>query len=248
MPRIKIGFTVEAPSTLALDYNYSLYLGLRRILFAFLNERQPRQMAAYKKELPPFTFSQLMIPRRRIELGLLHIESRFLSLQVSSPESAFLDCLIQAFYLSPRLKLLGRPFTAHKVEVIEEPGFADGKRFRMLSPLVLLQRHGNQVRFIGPEDGDLSMRFAESLSSRMRLATGAAPAPSQIHFALNAEYLREKRRVDKLITLRGIHYKAIMAPFSLQAPEAALRFAYQAGIGDKNAFGFGMIETATVIE
>jgi CRISPR-associated endoribonuclease Cas6 len=241
MPRIKIGFAAAAPLTLPLDYNYSLYLGLRRTLFAFLQERQPRLAAAYKKGLPPFTFSQLLVPRRRVELGLLHIDSRFLGLQVSSPDSAFIDHLTQALYRAPRLKLLDRVFTAHKLEPVEEPDW-NGGVFRMLSPLVLIVRQGNKARFVRADDPDLGVRFAENLAARLRTAAGTAHDAAKVSFALDAGYVQARGNVAKLITVHGVHYKAIMAPFSLHAPAALLRFAYQAGIGDKTQFGFGMIE------
>ncbi len=241
MPRIRIGFTVAAPLTLPLNYNYSLYLGLRRTLFAFLQERHPRIAAAYRKALPPFTFSQLLVPRRRVELGLLHIDSRFLSLQLSSPDAPLIDYLTQALQREPRLRLLGRVFTAHQAEPLEDAGTGGGG-FRMLSPLVLTVRQGNRARFVRAEDPDLGVRFAENLVARLRTHGGPVLPPATVDFSLDAAYLRQKGHVAKLITVHGVHYKAIMAPFALYAPAPLLRFAYQSGIGDKTQFGFGMIE------
>jgi CRISPR-associated endoribonuclease Cas6 len=67
-------------------------------------------------------------------------------------------------------------------------------------------------------------------------------------FLPDREYLKKRQgRVTKLITLyegrpEETKNRAFECPFALEGPPELLRIAYESGLGNDNAMGFGMIE------
>ena len=47
--RIKVNLNSDIGISIPFDYNYNIYLNLRKILFQYLNTNKPKYMTKYKK-------------------------------------------------------------------------------------------------------------------------------------------------------------------------------------------------------
>lgn len=242
--RIKINFALERQIRIPIEYNYHLYLALRRTLFAYLRRHEPGLLQSYKLDFPAMTFSQLLIPQRRVEYGFINIESHYLSMLVGSPEERFIEMLAAAVQDRGRFSIYRHQLGVSKIQILEEPYFSPVMKWKLLSPFVLARREKGRVSFARPGDADLSSLLAASLISRYGRLLKRRLGPDEISITLNQDYSRSHKNLTKLISVRNIHYKAIHCPFTLKAPMEIIRPAYAGGIGEKPHYGFGMIELA----
>lgn len=247
--RIKINLHAENDVSIPIEYNYSVYLNLRKTLMDYLGGRKPKLFYKYKKNFPDFTFSQLMIPERRIETGFIHVLGNFLSIFVSADDDSFMEYLVKAVNDKRELSIHGHRFPLKKVEIPDEPEYQPEMKFRMLSPLLLVTIENKKPRFLRPADPDLNQVFASNLVETYNTLHPPTPKNNRplfketdIKIILDQDYMERKRVLTKLITVRGINYKTILSPIVLQGDPELIRFGYRRGLGFKPNFGFGMIE------
>lgn len=240
--RIKINLLSQPPVSIPIEYNYNIYLGLRKILFDFIGTNKPKLFNRYKKMFPDFTFSQLMIPDRNIEYGFIEITGTYLSFFVSSIDDTFMEYLVKALNHAGEFSVHNKPFKIKKIEVVEDPEFSEEMKFRMLSPLLLIKEADGKVVFVRPEDSDLDDIFSRYLVERYNTLFRTGYESKQIKFELDQDYLERRKSLTRLLTIRNINYKTILAPFRLKGDVDLIKFAYTNGIGTKTNYGLGMID------
>jgi CRISPR-associated endoribonuclease Cas6 len=240
--RIKINLLSQPFISIPIDYNYNIYITLRRILFDYLSAAKPKLFNRYKKAFPDFTFSQLMIPERKVELGFIEITGSYLSFYVSSGDDTFMEYLAKAVNQVGEFPVHNKIFKLKKIEVIEPPEFLPEMKFRMLSPLLLVRLKGDKVVFVRPEDSDLDDIFSSRLAARYNDLFKGNYAGKDIKIRLDQGYVERKKSLTRLLTIRNINFKTIFAPFTLKGAVDLIAFAYHNGIGEKTHFGLGMIE------
>ncbi|MCP4153791.1 MAG: CRISPR-associated endoribonuclease Cas6, partial [bacterium] len=211
-------------------------------LFDFLSANKPKLYNKYKKHFPLFTFSQLMIPSRRIEFGFINITGNYLSFFVSSVDETFLEYLAKAMNSSGDFSVHSKKFRLKKIDFIEEPEFSTKMKFRMLSPLLIITRENNKARFLRPDDDDLNEEFSTQLANQCNELYQTHFKPGDIKLTLDQSYIERKKTLTRLLTIRNINYKTIFAPIWLEGEKELIRFAYNNGIGAKTQYGLGMID------
>jgi CRISPR-associated endoribonuclease Cas6 len=241
--RIKINLSAGNDVSIPIEYNYNIYLNTRKTLFDYLQTNKPKLFSRYKKSFPDFTFSQLMIPERKIETGFIQILGNFFSIYFSSVDDTFVEYLVKAFNLQKSFQVYNHAFQLKKIEILDEPVFEPEMRFKMLSPLLLISVKDGKPYFMRPGDIDLSDVFASMLVKEYNKTYNAGFQPSQIRLILDQDYVERKKVITRFVTIRNINYKTIFCPITLKGEPDLTRFAYRNGIGDKTNYGLGMIET-----
>ncbi|MCP4218087.1 MAG: CRISPR-associated endoribonuclease Cas6 [bacterium] len=240
--RIKVSLKAVSGTSIPIEYNYNMYLGIRKLLFNFLSMKKPKLAGNYKKGFPDFTFSQLMIPDRNIEYGFIEISGNYLSFFASSIDDVLMEYMVRAINAAGEFSVHGKRFSLRKVELLEEPVFQAEMKFRMMSPLLLIKQEGKSIVFIRPEDSDLNDIFRNQLVKKYNKIHGTRFKPDDITIFPDQSYLECKRNMTRLLTIRNINYKTIFVPFMLRGDEELIRFAYINGIGSKTQYGLGMID------
>lgn len=240
--RIKINLLSQPPVSIPIEYNYNIYLGLRKVMFDFVGANKPKLFNKYKKIFPEFTFSQLMIPVRNIEYGFIEITGTYLSFFVSSIDDTFMEYLVKAFNHAGEFSVHNKTFKLKKIEIVEDPEFFSEMKFRMLSPLLLIKEVNGKAVFVRPEDSDLDDIFSRQLVEKYNTLYRTGYESKQIKFELDQDYLERRKSLTRLLTIRNINYKTIFAPFHLKGETDLIKFAYTGGIGVKTNYGLGMID------
>ncbi|HLP48417.1 MAG TPA: CRISPR-associated endoribonuclease Cas6 [Candidatus Kapabacteria bacterium] len=241
--RIKINLLSQPAIAIPIDYNYNIYMTLRRYLFDYLSAAKPKLLNRYKKTLPDFTFSQLMIPGRKVELGFIEITGTYLSFYVSSCDDSFIEYLARAVNRVGEFPVHNKKFKLKKIEVIDPPQFSAGMNFRMLSPLLLVRLKDDKVVFVRPGDNDLNEIFSTRLAAKYNALFKTNYTGKDIVIQLDQGYIERKKNLTRLLTIHNIDYKTIFSPIRLIGAADLIKFAYDNGIGEKTQYGLGMIET-----
>jgi len=241
--RIKVNFHAENNVSFPIEYNYNIYCNIKQILFDYLENKKPKQLSKFKRTLPAFSFSQLMIPERRIEPGFIEILGNYLSLFITSTDLDFIEYLVKAFNSTKSFPLFEHQLKLKKIEVLEPPPFTEHMRFKMISPMLLVKIENKKPRYLLPDDPDLGQIFATQLVGDYNRYRESNFKTSDIKILPDQAYVERKRNLTKAITVHNVHYRAMLFPFALAGDIELIKFAYNNGVGSATHYGFGMIES-----
>jgi CRISPR-associated endoribonuclease Cas6 len=241
----------RVPCIIPFSYTHALAAVVYRFLECsshdyarFLHDEGYR---AGTKRFKLFTFSQLLIRERRISPQGLVCLSPQITWQISSPVTEFVEHLATGLLQRGEMQLGGQRLAIARVCVAPPPAFAEEMRVRCLSPLVVsvAEEHdaGLRARYVRADDPRLSEALRENLLKKFLVVFGRAPARDDLAIECDREYLRRRgEEVYRLVDYKGTKIKAIMAPFVVRGSVELIALGYEAGFGEKNSMGFGMVE------
>ncbi len=229
---------------LPYNYNYPLasaiysFLGRGDASFSdFLhNEGFYHQGKAFKL----FTFSPLFCQRRKAVKDGLFMEGK-LDWFISSPREEFVTNLAHGILRQGFLLLLNQRLIVEQVEVLKPPSFDPRMSFRTLSPIVVstgeLNNDGKfHKRYLSPEQPEFSRILEGNLRRKYQACYGEEPSPEGIPL----ELLRHPQ--SKLIDYKGIKVRGWFMRFAVEGNAGLIEIGYEAGFGENNSAGFGMVE------
>ncbi len=199
------------------------------------------------KRFKLFTFSQLLIPKRKIKKDGLVCLSSEIAWQISSPISEFIEHLAQGLLSLGRMRLGANAFGIERVEVLPAPRFSREMSCRSLSPIVVAlgsEREGKfGARYLRAGDPEFPEAIRKNLLKKFVLVHGREPASDELSIEFARDYLRRRGEgIYRLVDYKGTKIKAIMAPFTVRGSAELIAMGYEAGFGEKNSMGFGMVE------
>lgn len=243
----------QAPGIIPFAYAHAL----TAVIYGFLNHSShsyarflhDEGYRSGKKRFKLFTFSQLLIPKRRITHEGIVCLSEQITWQISSPIPEFVEHLACGLLQLGRMRLGAKEFEIERVEVAPAPTFSETMHFRCLSPIVvsLPYERGErlQAAYLRADDPRLSQAIRANLLKKFLLVHGRRPVAEELRVAFDREYLARKgEEVYRLVDYKGTQIKAIMAPFTAQGSPELMEIGYEAGFGEKNSMGFGMVEVS----
>lgn len=200
---------------------------------------------ADRKRFKLFVFSWLRGRAFRVRGGELEVGPGIAEWFVSSPVSEFLQDFAAGLFGAGALRVGRVELPIEVVETLPEPQLRSGDGFICLSPIVVSvpdARDGKPgARYLRPGDPDFGEYARRNLINKHLALTGEAPPDTSLEIEFSADYLA-RRAGTKLITYKGIQIVGAFCPFRLSGSTDLMRVAYQCGLGEKNAGGFGMVE------
>jgi CRISPR-associated endoribonuclease Cas6 len=136
------------------------------------------------------------------------------------------------------LMLCGQPIWLAEVEIHQQVILEDCCRIQTISPILAYQSYESQgkrkTKYFNPLDGEFSTLVNQNFQRKYEALTGVRPG--EIQLTATAVGAR-----DKTVTrYRDIWLTGWGGQFELKGAPEALSFLYDAGLGAKNAGGFGM--------
>ncbi|MFQ6059730.1 MAG: CRISPR-associated endoribonuclease Cas6, partial [Thermoplasmata archaeon] len=185
-----------------------------------------------------YCFSNLIFEDRvRHKKGLMFNKAHFV---LSSPEDSFLRAFTEGLLLYPEFKLQGRRICVRSVEILPSIEFGERVRFVTLSPIILKTKRmvdGElKERELYPREGKWHENLHSNLVARFEDFYGRPPEKDFF------EVIKIRSFKGKRIKIAGDYRRCSLLDFDVQASEELIRFAYDAGLGEKNAMGFGCVE------
>ena len=213
------------------------------------------------KQFKLFTFSNLLVPKFKIEGDRMQIESREAELIVSFYPIDSLEYFVSGLFSNQAFRVAdkrsGSSFTVKTVEKLPEPEFESDMEFKALSPILVSYKHSEKQKYatyLHPGDdqyGDLLINNLAAKYNAFYADTPVTNADDETEYSGqfetgNMDYAFELlgKSKSRLITiksgtkqeskLRGYLYR-----FRMKAPVELIRLGYYAGFGEKNSLGFG---------
>lgn len=240
--RIKLTFAAQKPLVLPIHYNAIvqglIYHALTPKTATQLHDRGYRHNSRVFRN---FTFSNLqgpfvIAPPRITFTGAI-------SLVIASAEAQILSEFC-ATALGRSMSLAGQDIMVRAVEIIPTPVFGTTASIRMLSPMAMystvLQDTGKKfTRYHSPFDPEFSDMIASNLQKKF-LSFYPDGTPEAIRLSITPKSVTTKDQ--KILKYNGGIIKGWMGTYRLEGTPEALRFAWLAGLGGKNAQGLGCWE------
>lgn len=195
-----------------------------------------------------FCFSGLRSPRRRVEGETLWLGPGRVTWQVGSPCASFLQNFATGLLGLGALTVGAVTLPVASVEALQSPDFPAGRaRFTCLTPIVVsLSGPESAKRYVRPwEQEEFSGAVRNNLLNKYRAWHRCELEPEEAQFSIrfDEEYLsRDRHRGTKKITFKGIEVIGAQAPCDVTTSPALLQLLYDAGAGELNSGGFGMVE------
>ena len=253
--RLHISLHLDRTTTIPADHVYEL----QALIYRFLDRSSPKfarflHNQGYTSEAPgdarrfkSFVYCGLRVDksRRRLQNGELTILPGTVDWFLSSPNEEFLRHLVTGLLCrGENLQVAQARFEVVAASALPTPEFQEQTEYSCLSPMVAavpLPEGG--TRYLLPSDGE---RFSEAvranLLQKFAVLMGKPPERSDFRLEFSPKFLNDPSRPNtKLVDFKGTKIRGAFAPFRLTTSPELHCFAYDAGLGEKNSAGFGMI-------
>lgn len=237
------GQTLRVP----IQYNHLLqgliYSNLDRALSEWLHEKGH---AHGQRRFKLFTFSRLF-GKREIENGHL-VFAGPVHFYLGAVDTEVLGSLAEHLLTKPTVRLGNAPCWVTEVGVEPEPDIDPSKpmQVRALSPITAystLETSDGRKKtyYYAPQEKEWSEALISNLERKAKALGWMA---DNINRDLKEAWVRpyKVRSADqKILKFKGFVIKGWTGLYKAKLPEPYFRLAYDAGLGSKNAQGFGMI-------
>lgn len=159
--------------------------------------------------------------------------------EVTSPLDPLVEAVTLGLLMDPAVRLGRETLKIEQVRALETPPFTDRMTFVTLSPVCastgLRDDKGVfQKRFLAPHEDDFWRVLNDNLKRKAEAVFGSASS-AEVSFACTGDSR------SKLLTVNDTQVRGWMMKFEAQGPVELLRVGYEAGFGERNAQGFGMV-------
>lgn len=237
--RCKVSIQKISSFPLNYDYQYGLasmlYKRLAAANICLANETHSHQGFKF------YTFSNLIIHDRiPNKQGLNFTHAHF---YICSVDSEFIRSFAEGLLQDPKF-FLGKDrktnFIIESIEIIPQQNFSDKCIFSTISPLYIktMRKQGDHLSEVDlyPKDS----KFYENLHTNL-------VARYEEYYGNNIEndffeIIDVKNFKPKRVSIGNSFRRCSLLDMTIEANPELLRFAYDAGLGEKNAMGFGCID------
>ncbi|GET29449.1 CRISPR-associated endoribonuclease Cas6 [Prolixibacter sp. SD074] len=240
---------------LPIDYQYFIgawmYKALGRADGEFAEFLHAEGYGSGKQRFKLFSYSPLNIGRPKVwkEKALFELHRDTVILKVAFYLNGAAEKFIiglfnqQQFFLGDRFN--GIDLTVSRVERLPEPAIVETVGYQATSPVVISTwKEGDKyAQYLSPNDKQYGNLLKQHLENKYHSVPGAEPLPGEFPFRLTVKGTPK----SKLVTIkpysaseskvRGFKYD-----FELTAPPHLHRLILSAGMGEKNATGFGWVD------
>ncbi|AKB19486.1 MULTISPECIES: CRISPR-associated endoribonuclease Cas6 [unclassified Methanosarcina] len=194
-----------------------------------------------KKGFKFYTFSNLILDDRIPEKSGLNFRKAHFFL--SSPDPEFIRSFAEGLLLEPEF-FLGNgenkaSFIIERIEVLPAVHFSDTCTFRTLSPIYLKTLRKQEERLVEfdlyPKDSKFHENLHKNLVARYEEFYGSK-IEKDFFEVMSIPNFKPKR-----VKVGDNYRRCSLMDLSLSANSELLEFAYDAGLGEKNAMGFGCV-------
>ena len=245
MLRVEIAFETSN-GVIPINYNYylssliySLVASINKELASSIHEK------GFGKGFKFFTFSQLFFRNFRVEGERIKIFEGVGWWYVSSVVEELIECLFSSLSRRKDIKIANTSFKISEVRILPPKHFGSRERFRMLSPLALsvpVKKNKKLYHnYLTPYDPEFTRRFSENLVRKYKALYGQTPS-GDVKIIPDWDYIKSRRRITKLLNYKGVKIKASIFPFEIAGDPGLIKLGYEAGFGEFNSMGFGMVK------
>ncbi|ALV63021.1 CRISPR repeat RNA endoribonuclease Cas6 [Thermococcus sp. 2319x1] len=227
-------------SEFKVPYNHQHYL--QGLIYRRIQAVNPElSLNLHRPKVPKlFTYSLFMTERRKTLRGERYFIGKGKAFfYFSTPIAEIVEAFIGGLLQEPEVTLWNERFYVEEIKALAEPFSYSGKTYSTLSPIAVTTLKPELGRLkhydLSPMEGEFYSNLRENLREKYVLLYGRAPPED---FEIRVLKAKPKRFEVK----PGIFQRAWHLVFKAYGDEELLRVGYQAGFGEKNSLGFGMVK------
>ena len=192
-----------------------------------------------------FTFSNLHIHKfKPIKDGLLSQNGK-IDFTISSPDDYLIKSLVEGFLEDLTVDFIGEALLVEKVELLPSPEFTDKVNVETLSPVIARTKKEVDGELktwdLAPSEEQFYRSLENNLINKYKEFNKIEETDKKITISSEMAHVKRKRiSIDK--NDQKTFHRAYLMDLTLEGDIDLIRFAYDAGLGEKNALGFGMIK------
>lgn len=190
-----------------------------------------------------FTFSQIHIHSFKIIKEGFLSQNGVIDFLISSPDDYLIKSLVEGFLDDLTVNFIGENLFVQKVELLPIPDFKDKITVKTLSPIIVRTKKeidGNlKVWDLAPGD-KFFKNLEKNLINKYLKYNNLDETDKKIKIYSEMRSVKSKRISIEKGDERTFH-RAYMMDLILEGDKELLKFAYDAGLGEKSALGFGMV-------
>lgn len=240
--RLKLLLETKGPTLIPWDYRAQLIGTVYKVLSladpAYTHWLHTEGFKREKKVYRLFVFSDL-IPRHFLAQKEGLYVSEWITWELASPDTRFVEKFREGLKKNANeIKLLGNTFEVVDILQTEFPSFSGSLLFRTISPIVVSTfnpEFSQHPIYLEPDQPEFTIALERNLIAKWEAFYGR-------NWKRERPGIRVWEPQKKLITVFNINVKAWHLKVQIWGPEELVRFAYNAGLGEKNSQGFGMLE------
>jgi CRISPR-associated endoribonuclease Cas6 len=234
--RCRISVRKTSSSPIYYDYQYGLasmlYKRLATANITLANEIHSHQGFKF------YTFSNLVTDDRLPgKDGLNFTKAHFF---ISSPDPEFIRSFAEGLLQEPEF-FLGRDrkadFIIENIEILPQPEFSDACTLTTLSPLYVKTMRKKDGKLVETDLYPRDSKFYENLHTNLAARYEEYHGHGVEHDFF--EVLDVKNFKPKRVSIGNSFRRCSLLTMKLEASPELVEFAYDAGLGEKNAMGFG---------
>jgi len=227
-------------SEFKVPYNHQHYL--QGLIYRRIQAVNPElSLNLHRPKVPKlFTYSLFMTEKRKTLRGERYFIGKGKAFfYFSTPIAEIAEAFIGGLLKEPEVTLWNERFYVEEVKALAEPFSYSGRTYSTLSPIAVttLKPELGRLRHydLSPMEGEFYNNLRENLREKYVLLYGKAPPED---FEVSVLKAKPKRFEVK----PGIFQRAWHLVFKAYGDDELIRVGYQAGFGEKNSLGFGMVK------
>lgn len=233
--RVRVSLRSKRIQKLPLNYNYMVASAIYRKI---MSVRPELGLHSRQQRFKFFTFSRLFPEgfRRVVQDKLWLKDCRFL---FSSPKASVVSAFVEGVLGEPEFQITNARFVVERIETLKTPEIGSEVVFRTLSPIVVrtvVDADGRRKTWdLYPSERKFYENLRKNLLGKYEDFYGTPPS---------GDFQVEPRGAAKLVRtqIKNTWHRGTMMSFVARGDPALLKFGYEAGFGEKNSMGFGMVE------
>ncbi|MFW5662335.1 MAG: CRISPR-associated endoribonuclease Cas6 [Bacteroidota bacterium] len=231
--------------TLPYDYQYKLAVAIYK-LFSAGNEQFGKWLhdkGMGERRYKMFTFSKLYFDRMKPgRKGLECFGGAFFYFSTIN-NNDYAQAMLKGVFKSKNLYLGNYQFQIAGIKPMPEVELKETQKYSMLSSSVASKLNiYDSVDYLTPERSDIESALENNLLNKYRILHGQEYT-GNLKITLDKDYFF-KHNSTKLHRIKNIKVKSFICPLTIQGGIEIHKLAYSAGIGEKNAMGYGIIKEA----
>ncbi len=245
--RIKIH--LKGSGILPFDHHYYLSSALYKY-----KEIANKDLAArlhYSKEIKTYTFSEILVPKRKIHSNGIEILNEYAYFVYSSPVKEYVEALVQGLINEPELIIGDLKFTVMKIEVLPISNINwNDVILKTISPITMYSTSNARKKDLPlfPTQNTWYVNLEKNIKHQYEVVYGKKPEGK---IRVETIEFRPKRYMFRKVSDGKVEEGPIIAVqghFRFYGSPELIKFTYEAGVGERGAMGFGCLEIARKVD
>ena len=192
-----------------------------------------------------FTFSSIHIHKfRQVKDGFLS-QNGTIDFLISSPDDYLIKTLVEGFLEDQTVNFIGEDLLVQKIELLPVPDFEEKVNVNTLSPIIVRTKKEVDGKLkiwdLNPGDEQFYRNLENNLINKYKEFNGLEETDKKIIISSEMRNVKRKRiTIDK--GEEQTFHRAFLMDLVLEGDLDLIKFAYDAGLGEKSGLGFGMVD------